>query len=399
MRSSLQLRHKALPDFVVDDAADAKRRDDAADARRARRQPPCANHAPAVPPRHRPLRASFPSRRAIVQIQTEQMQRRRKQLHRRGRQELRGREARNPHALRCIRIQVRRQPCRYIKRCKDRQAVPQRENRKHRRRHGSRRRRTRRAEELDERLVLVHAERDVGEGGRGELGGTCGGGARGEGRGRGRGGVERVGGEIGAAVEEEDEADGLGGERAEGVPDERGEGGAEGGEDGRAGAGGVFHDGSVREVRERRGGEGGRREGTDLSMKAMRGDISPAAQEALIKSAPTRMPRFFVFHWRGFELVCELVVVGEDADDGVGGDRSGDDAEAAAAEGAMAMCVLAWVYFVSIRFQESCGRCYIEIRGVEEEGREARPRIARFFSLRCGCSRDMLFGASRDDEG
>lgn len=49
---SLQFCHETLTDLVVDDTADAKGRDDAADARRARRQPSAADGAPALPPRH-----------------------------------------------------------------------------------------------------------------------------------------------------------------------------------------------------------------------------------------------------------------------------------------------------------------------------------------------------------
>lgn len=54
-------------------------------------------------------------------------------------------------------------------------------------------------------------------------------------------------------------------------------------------------------------------------MKAIRGDIKPAAQDALMASAPRRMPRFLVFRWRVVELVCAVaaaVVVVEDGDDG-----------------------------------------------------------------------------------
>lgn len=65
-------------------------------------------------------------------------------------------------------------------------------------------------------------------------------------------------------------------------------------------------------------------------MKAIRGDIKPAAQDALMASAPRRMPRFLVFHWRAVELFCVgavVVVVLEDGDDGF----------AASTEGAMVL--------------------------------------------------------------
>lgn len=50
-----------------------------------------------------------------------------------------------------------------------------------------------------------------------------------------------------------------------------------------------------------------------MSIKAIRGDISPAAHDALMASAPRRMPRFFVFHCRCFENVC--VDCDDDVDD------------------------------------------------------------------------------------
>lgn len=77
-----------------------------------------------------------------------------------------------------------------------------------------------------------------------------------------------------------------------------------------------------------------------LSMKAIRGHIRPAAQDALTTSAPSRMPRFFVFHCRALGLVCVsaeacVVVVEEDA---IGvGDRRGVCAVAAVASGAMSV--------------------------------------------------------------
>lgn len=82
--------------------------------------------------------------------------------------------------------------------------------------------------------------------------------------------------------------------------------------------------------------------GVYLSMKAIRGDIKPAAHEALMASAPRRMPRFLVFHWRAFELVCVggvVAIVVEDGDDGV----------AASADGAMAL-QFRLLFYVSARY-------------------------------------------------
>lgn len=51
-----------------------------------------------------------------------------------------------------------------------------------------------------------------------------------------------------------------------------------------------------------------------MSIKAIRGDIRPAAHDALMASAPRRMPRFFVFHCRCFEDVCVDCDDDDDAD-------------------------------------------------------------------------------------
>lgn len=198
---------------MVDDAADTKRRDDASDARRARREPAATNHAPAISPRHPGRRRG----RAVVPVEAEQVQRRGKDLHGGGGEELRGGEPGDTHALGRVGVEVRREARGRVEGRKDGQAVAQRKDGDAGERDGARGGRAGCAEELDKGLVFVHAERDVGEGRGGELGGARGGGAGGRGRDRRGGRVERVGRQVGAAVEEEDEPDGLGGEGAEGM--------------------------------------------------------------------------------------------------------------------------------------------------------------------------------------
>lgn len=102
-----------------------------------------------------------------------------------------------------------------------------------------------RAEELDEDLVLVDAEADVGGARGGELGRARGDGAGGVVADGGEGRVERVGRQVRAPVQHEDEERGLGQDDGVGPAEEGLERGLERlGEGGRAR--GVFHDGSVK---------------------------------------------------------------------------------------------------------------------------------------------------------
>lgn len=157
------------------------------------------------------------------------MQRRAHQLHRRRRQELRrARPADVPLQPRhCVERQPRRQQRRHVERGEDGQAVAQREQGVRRPRHGPRPRRG--AEELREAAVLVEAEGQVCARRCEELGRARGAAAGGRVARRGGRGVERVGGQVGAGVEGEDQGEGLREEEVVRVQEEGAEGGSHAG--------------------------------------------------------------------------------------------------------------------------------------------------------------------------
>ncbi len=111
-------------------------------------------------------------------------------------------------------------------------------------------------------------------------------------------GVDRVGGQVGAAVEHEDQAEGLGEEEALGAEEESLEGELEGGFE-RVSTRGIFHDGSIIDRGISSSEVNGGRGLTHLSIIVIIGAADAAAEAALTASTPILRPRFLVFHFRG----------------------------------------------------------------------------------------------------
>lgn len=200
---SSELLHETSSYLHIYRTAQSERRDDPTYSRRRTYSPILAHLRPPVAPR------DPAGRRPVVYIETEQVDGGREQLDGGGRGELRDRGAADlllqlgAHARGEHGAEQRGD----VEGGEDGEAVAQREQEVAGQRDGARG--PAGAEHLDEDLVLVDAEADVGGGGGGELGGAGGDAGRGlaaEGRGR---RVERVGREVGAAVQHEDEGDRL----------------------------------------------------------------------------------------------------------------------------------------------------------------------------------------------
>ena len=190
---------KRLPHFIIHHTPNPKRRHNAANPRSRTGKPPRPNQQPALSPRHicSCCSCSCSSYSAgawtVVQVQPQQVHRRGQKLDSSRGSKLRSRQARHATCAR-VRIQIRRQSGRDVKRGEYRERVSERKERVARQRDGSRRAGRHGAKELHKRLVLVHAQRDVCCRRRGELGGAGGCGVRGTvGEGRGEG-VDCVGG-------------------------------------------------------------------------------------------------------------------------------------------------------------------------------------------------------------
>lgn len=227
-----------MPDFGVHDAADAKGRHNAADPRGDADGPFRAHQLPPIRPRHRRHPVG-----AVVEIEAQQVQRRRGELHGGGRHELRARHAGDLPAqlLAHVAVEVWRQQGGHVEGGEDGHAVARGEEGVAGHGDGSGDD-AGRAEHADKDLVLVDAHADVG-GGRCEEFGRSRSDVRGRPVADSRGdGVDGVGREIGAAVKHEyqsarlREEDGLRSEEegSKGRLDRGGEG---------VSTGGILHDG------------------------------------------------------------------------------------------------------------------------------------------------------------
>lgn len=243
LRPVLQVLHEAPPDFDIDHPAHAVRGYDPAQARRDADAPVLVHLRPPVRPRGE---AAARQAGAIVQVQPEQVDGCGEDLDEGGCGELYERLAADAPA-RLVRQEVaaheRAQERRDVEAREDGHAVAQGEegvrgdgDAADGLAHG--------AEHARVDLVLVDAQADVGGRRGGELGGA--GGDEGGGlvlQGRGRG-VEDVGGQVGAAVDGEDEGHGAGEEHGVWAQEEGAQGVLDGGAEARA-ARGVLHDGPV----------------------------------------------------------------------------------------------------------------------------------------------------------
>ena len=200
--------HQALPHLHVDDTAHTESRHDPAYPGRRADGPVLAHGRPPVPPVGHVSSLPVSADRPVIDVQTEQVNGRAEDLHESRRGELRQRLARG------VSLDLVAQPLRQhgteqwrdVEGRKDGHAVAQRKEGERGRRDGAEGG-AGGPEQLHKDLVLVDAEADVGGRGGGELGGARGDvGGRQVPDGRGRR-VERVGRQIGAAVEHEDEGE------------------------------------------------------------------------------------------------------------------------------------------------------------------------------------------------
>ena len=231
--------HQSAPDFVVHDASEAERRYDAADSRQGADAPVLGDGVPPLP-RGRPrARREGP----VVQVQAEQVQGRADQLDGGGGEELG--DALAAGVLLDAGAEVLGEDGAeergHVEGGEDGHAVAEGEEEVRGQRDGARGD-AGRAEQAHEDLVLVDAHADVGGGRGGELGRAGGDERDGLVLHRRRHRVERVGRQVRAAVEHEDEGKGLAEEDAVRPQEERLERCAERVAHGSA-AGGVLHDG------------------------------------------------------------------------------------------------------------------------------------------------------------
>ena len=193
--SALQLSHHPLPDLSVNHAPNTKRRHNPTYPRECALAP--VHHHLADPA----LRSPHARLRPVIQIQTQQMQRRAHELDRRGCHKLRHARAAHVlgHLLAHLLLQLGRKQGRQVERSEDGEAVAYGEKGEGGKRNGAFG--PRRAEELGEFVVFVEAQGEVGGRGEGEFLGA--GGGRGEGGmcARGGDGVDCVGREVGAEIE------------------------------------------------------------------------------------------------------------------------------------------------------------------------------------------------------